>query len=216
MRPPSPPEARRFLDEVQNHPLHPLFTLAVTTGMRHGELLALRWRDVDGEARRVGVHHTIVRMNGRWWLGEPKTAKSRRSIEVTDPTIEMLRAHWARPAERLLANGHRMTEDDLVFCDAAGEPLWGRHLTTLSLQGPTPAGRTAPHPLPRPASHLRHPPARGGHQPGDRERGARAQGGRDHARPLQPRPADAPDHGDGPARRDPRPRRRRRAEGRTR
>jgi hypothetical protein len=64
-------------------------------------------------------------MNGRWWLGEPKTAKSRRSIEVTDPTLELLRAHWARQVERLLATGHRLTDDDLVFCDAAGAPLWG-------------------------------------------------------------------------------------------
>lgn len=46
----------------------------------------LRWRDVDWGTRRIGVHHTLVRMGGRWWLGEPKTAKSRRSIEVTAPT----------------------------------------------------------------------------------------------------------------------------------
>ena len=73
-------------------------------------------------------------MDGRWWLGEPETAKRRRSIEVADPTIEMLRAHRARQAERLLANRHRMTDDDLVFCDPAGEPLWGRLLTALSLK----------------------------------------------------------------------------------
>jgi hypothetical protein len=48
----------------------------------------------------------------------------------------MLRGHWARQAELRLAYGHRTTEDDLVFCDAAGEPLWGRHLTTLSLKSP--------------------------------------------------------------------------------
>lgn len=54
---------------------------------------ALRWRDADWQARRISVHHTLVRMNGRWWLGEPKTAKGRRSIEVTEPTLEMLRAY---------------------------------------------------------------------------------------------------------------------------
>lgn len=134
MRPLSPPEVRRFLEAAEGHPLEPLFVLAVTTGMRQGELLALRWRDVDWEARRIAIHHTLVRMNGRWWLGEPKTAKSRRAIEVTDPTIEMLRTHWARQAERMLATGHAMTDDDLVFCAAAGEPLWGRHLTTLQLK----------------------------------------------------------------------------------
>jgi hypothetical protein len=56
------------------------------------------------------------------------------AIEITDPTLDLLRTHWTRQAERLLATGHRMTDDDLVFCDAAGEPLWGRHLTTISLK----------------------------------------------------------------------------------
>jgi hypothetical protein len=73
-------------------------------------------------------------MGRRWWPGDPKTAKSRRSIEVTAATLELLRSHWARQAERLLASGHRLTDDDFVFCDAAGEPLWGRHLTTLSFK----------------------------------------------------------------------------------
>ncbi|MBA2444051.1 MAG: hypothetical protein H0V49_01800 [Nocardioidaceae bacterium] len=107
----------------------------------------LRWRDVDWEARRIAVHHTLVRMNGRWWLGEPKTPKSQRSIEVTTPTLEMLRGQWARQAERLLASGHRMTENDLVFCDAAGEPLWAPP-DDASAQGPTSPGGTAADPLP--------------------------------------------------------------------
>ena len=70
------------------------------------------------EARRIGIHHTIVLMDGRWWLGEPKTAKSRRAIEITAPTLDLLRNHWAAQAKRLLATGHRMTDDYLVFCDA--------------------------------------------------------------------------------------------------
>ena len=45
-----------------------------------------------------------------------------------------MRAHWARQAERLLASRHRVTDDDFVSCDAAGEPLWGRHVTTLQLK----------------------------------------------------------------------------------
>lgn len=41
--------------------------------------LALRWRDLDWSARRVAVHHTLVRMGAQWWLGDPKTVTSRRS-----------------------------------------------------------------------------------------------------------------------------------------
>jgi len=130
MRPLTIAEARRFLDAARDHPLGTLFTLALTTGMRQGELLGLRWRDVDWTTRRVSVHHTLVRMHARWWLGEPKTAKSERSVALTDPTIDLLRSHRAHQAERLLAIGHRMTDDDFVFSDDAGEPLWGRHVTT--------------------------------------------------------------------------------------
>ena len=80
------------------------------------------------------VHHTLIRLDGRWWLGEPKTPKSRRAIDLTGPTLDLLRTHRARQAERLLAMGHALTDDDLIFCDAAGEPLWGRHVTTLQLK----------------------------------------------------------------------------------
>lgn len=62
-------------------------------------------------------------------MGDPKTAKSERSVTLTDPTLDLLRTHSAHQAERLLAIGHRTTDDDFVFSDDAGEPLWGRHVT---------------------------------------------------------------------------------------
>ena len=130
MRPLSTSEARRFLEAASGHPLEPLFILALTTGMRQGELLGLRWRDVDWAARRISVHHTLVRMHGRWWLGDPKTPRASARSTLTDPTLDLLRAHRAHQAERLLAIGHRITDDDFVFSDDAGEPLWGRHVTT--------------------------------------------------------------------------------------
>jgi integrase len=70
-----------------------------------GELLGPRWRDVDWPARRVAVHHTLVRLHGRGWLGEPKTAKSARSIDLTDPTLDLLCAHRVRQAERRWRTG---------------------------------------------------------------------------------------------------------------
>ncbi len=135
MRPLTPAEARQFLAAARGHPLEALFVLALTTGMRQGELLGLRWRDVDWTARRVAVHHTLVRLHGRWWLGEPKTAKSARAIDLTDPTLDLLRSHQSRQDEQRRALGRRPTDDDLVFCDSSGEPLWGRHVTTLQLKG---------------------------------------------------------------------------------
>ena len=105
---------RRFLAEAHGHPLEALFTLAMTTGMRQGQLLGLRWRDIDWATRRAFVRHTLVRLHGRWWLGEPKTARSERSIELTDATHDLLRAHRDRQAEVVATAGRRLTGDDLV------------------------------------------------------------------------------------------------------
>jgi len=73
-------------------------------------------------------------MGGRWWFGDPKTATSQRPIDLTEPTLEVLRAHRIRQAEALLATGHRVTDDDLIFTDATGDPLWGRQVTTRELR----------------------------------------------------------------------------------
>ncbi len=72
-------------------------------------------------------------MAGRWWLGDPKTPHSRRTIELTAPTLGTLRAHRVRQAKALRTIRHRVTEDDLIFTDAAGEPLHGRHVTQRHL-----------------------------------------------------------------------------------
>jgi hypothetical protein len=59
---------------------------------------------------------------------------SARSIDLTGPSLDLLRTHRVRQAERMLALGHRLTDGDLIFCDDTGEPLWGRHVTTRHLQ----------------------------------------------------------------------------------
>jgi integrase len=132
MTPLSPDQARSLLDAIRGHPLEALFTLALATGMRQGELLALRWSDIEGD--RLHVRHTLARMGGRWWLGEPKTPQSRRTIALTTATVDVLRAHRVRQAEILFAIGHRITDEDLIFTTDAGDPLHGRHVTQRHLR----------------------------------------------------------------------------------
>ncbi|MDQ5839706.1 MAG: site-specific integrase [Chloroflexota bacterium] len=127
----TPEQARVFLEAIRGHGMEALFTLAIATGMRQGELLGLRWADL--EADRLHVRHTLVRMTGRWWLGDPKTQQSLRTIELTAPTVDSLRAHRVRQARALLAIRHRLTDDDLMFTDASGAPLHGRHVTQRHL-----------------------------------------------------------------------------------
>ena len=63
----------------------PLLVLAVHTGMRQGELLALKWTEVDFEAGKVSVRRTLTRESGHYALGEPKTRRSRWTVKLTRP-----------------------------------------------------------------------------------------------------------------------------------
>lgn len=89
----SPEEVRRLLAAIGGHRYEALFTLAVSTGMRLGELLAVRWPDVHPTGRTLRVSHTLQWIGGVAQLGEPKTARSRRTVqlpEVALRTIETL------------------------------------------------------------------------------------------------------------------------------
>jgi integrase len=84
-----------LLNEVRGDRLEALYVLAVTTGMRRGELLGLKWSDIDLENATVSVRRTLTRIdNGkRVTLGDPKTKRSRRTIRLTPQAVEALRVH---------------------------------------------------------------------------------------------------------------------------
>jgi len=77
----APDEARRFLTLIEDEPLGPLYTLAMTTGMRLGELLGLRWQAISGTDLEVRV--ALIRVGGSWSVSAPKTPKSRRRIALS-------------------------------------------------------------------------------------------------------------------------------------
>jgi integrase len=84
-------ELRTFIEGTAQHQLGVAFLLAATTGMRRGEVLGVRWRDIDLDARRLAVRQTVLSMNYRIVLGEPKTSRSRRLIALDPNTVEALR-----------------------------------------------------------------------------------------------------------------------------
>src|SRR5215218_10302406 len=107
MHPLSAPEARRLLDAASGDRLEAFYVLAVHTGMRRGELLGLKWDDVDLGNSTVRVHRTLTRTgNGRRIaLGKPKTDKSNRNVRLTPRAVEALNRHRARQAEEKLKAG---------------------------------------------------------------------------------------------------------------
>lgn len=128
----TPDEARRFLAAIEDDPLEPLYTLALTTGMRLGELLGLRWQAVEGADLQVRV--TLTRTVGGWSLTEPKTPRSRRRIALSTTAITALRRQRARHAEARLRAGDAWTDCGLVFTDAFGGPLFGSRITERRLR----------------------------------------------------------------------------------
>jgi integrase len=83
--------------------LEALYVLAVTTGMRQGELLGLKWEDVDLEREVLQVRRTLVKNGGKLGLGEPKTKKSRRTVHLTGRAVGALKQHRKAQAEERLA-----------------------------------------------------------------------------------------------------------------
>src|SRR5215204_373350 len=115
MHPLSASEARKLLEVAQGDRLEALYVLAVHTGMRRGELLGLKWPDVDWVNATVRVRRTLTRKGTGHVLGEPKTKKSRRTVRLTHKAVEALRSHRARQAQEKLRVGSLYQDQDLVF-----------------------------------------------------------------------------------------------------
>jgi integrase len=98
----SPEELGRFLELVAGHRHAVLFQLAAMTGMRRGEVCGLQWEDVDLDAGQLTVRRTLLVIDGHLVDGSPKTARSRRRLDLDPPTIAALRAHRSRQLEERL------------------------------------------------------------------------------------------------------------------
>jgi integrase len=134
-----PEQARAFLVATAEHPAHALYVLAITTGMRAGELLGLQWGDVNLDAGRLAVRRALQQQNGGKGLVfvTPKTARSRRMILLSQRAIDALRAHRDRQVFQRRKAGSAWQEQDLVFASATGGPIdpsWSRQTFYAALK----------------------------------------------------------------------------------
>jgi integrase len=113
-------QTQTLLKAVSGDRLEALYVLAVHTGMREGELLGLKWEDVDLERGVLRLRHALVREGGRVKLGDLKTPKSRRSVRLTHAAAEALRNHLERQLEEMERMGSLYQPGGLVFATASG------------------------------------------------------------------------------------------------
>ena len=117
----SPEHARAFLEAARGDRLKALYVLAVHTGMRQGELLALRWEDVDLDAG-------VLRVRGT------KTARSRRTVKLSQTTLDALTCHLTRQLSEIDRAGDSWHENGLVFATEIGTPLNRHNLAQRSFR----------------------------------------------------------------------------------
>jgi integrase len=114
-----------FLAAVADNAHVSLWTFAAWTGMREGELVALRWDDV--EIRKAEGHVNVCRSVGKGTGGvydkEPKTDAGRRTVELDEELVSLLRAHRKAQNEQRLAVGSGWADSGLVFCEVDGSPI---------------------------------------------------------------------------------------------
>ncbi|KUL47682.1 integrase [Streptomyces violaceusniger] len=123
-------EGRRLLAAARGNRMWAAYELAVRIGMRRGEVLGLRWKDVDLTDGTVTIRQTLQRVGGELLVAAPKTQRSARRVALPGECVTALRARRAQQHGDRLAAGDKWKDDgrDLVFTTKNGTPIEPRNL----------------------------------------------------------------------------------------
>ena len=119
----SPEEAVRFLEAAKEDRLFGLYVLAVSRGLRQGELLGLKWSDIHFTEGTVQIRRTLAWVDGGFQFLDPKTPKSRRTVVLPAIALSALKKHRAAQAAERLILGEAWADPELVFTTTIGTPL---------------------------------------------------------------------------------------------
>ena len=125
IHPLTPEQARRLLEVVKGHPLEALILVALTTGVRHGELAGLQWGDIDLDKGSLHIQRIVSRLGRYKYVErEPKTESSRRMLMLPRFVLDILKVHRTRQLEARLKAGEKWQDHGLVFCNRRGGFLY--------------------------------------------------------------------------------------------
>ncbi|MBA7541064.1 Tyrosine recombinase XerC [subsurface metagenome] len=123
MRTLTPAEVEALFDVAKDSYYYPVYYTAVSSGLRQGELLGLRWRDIDLDFLSISVSRVLYKRRGICQFKEPKTARSRRRVAMT-PKLALFLREYRAERERLYRElGKELTLDCLLFAYPDGRPL---------------------------------------------------------------------------------------------
>jgi integrase len=125
----SPDQARAFLEAARGDRFEALYVLAVHCGLREGELLGLRWDDVNLEVRILSVRRTLSETREKGQLFElPKNGKG-RNVRLSQTATDALRSHLERQLKEIEAAGDNYQDQGLMFPSERGTPMNAKNLT---------------------------------------------------------------------------------------
>ncbi len=116
----TPDELRTLLAAAEEHELYPLIRLTALTGMRRGEVCGLKWEDIDLNTKQLGVRRTLGVIDGKPVIGTPKSRRSRRTIDLDDKTVGILRTHRGQQAVAAEFVGDGWRQSGYVFTTVIG------------------------------------------------------------------------------------------------
>jgi integrase len=128
VRPWSSDEAMAFLRAAEGDLLHPAFVLLILYGMRRGEVLGLRWQDIDLESGKLYIRQQLQRIGGQLRLGPVKTRAGNRDLPVPDLARAALLIRRQQQTIDKAAFGRAWTDTGLVFTTRSGLPVEPRNL----------------------------------------------------------------------------------------
>ncbi|BDG42415.1 site-specific integrase [Parageobacillus caldoxylosilyticus] len=122
-------EVNRFLNLIKDSSMEIPYLLAIFTGMRRGEVLGLKWDDVDFENKKIRIKRSLCFVSGKGLIfKEPKTQKSKRQISISQYVVNVLKRHKQRQDSRKEKFGTQYQDNNLIVCTDDGKPLDPRNL----------------------------------------------------------------------------------------
>jgi integrase len=121
-------EAHRFLECIRGDALETVFHLALSLGLREGEVLGLKWTDIDFKTRAISIRNSLQRIDKRLQLVELKTERSRRTLPIPDSLLWSFKRHRTDQLKQKMSSGEDWQDSGLVFTTGRRTPLSARNV----------------------------------------------------------------------------------------